>query len=117
MRAESGQCEDGESVQMPFRFDMEEQAETWGFLPDPLDPVKLAGPLADAQGKASFRLQEIGAAWSGDYSPLATAGTSVLWEVSLDREPPATIRPIKPKVWVTRPLCLKRQAIYKLGRL
>lgn len=103
-------------VPMAFRYDMEVQSETWGFIPDALDASKLENPLADHNGKASFRLQEIGAAWSEDYSFLATPVTRVVWEVVFDRTPPATVRPVKPKVVLTRPVILKRKAVYLLAR-
>ena len=76
-----------------------------GFGPDKLSDADLAGTtLKRAQAGAFFE----------NVSKLECNHAGVIWEVQLSFDPPATVKPVKPKYWLLGSLTMEPEKIYKL---
>ena len=78
------------------------------FGPDKLSDADLAGTtLKRAQAGALF----------GNVAKLesVTGQAGVVWEVLLSYDPPATVKPVKPKFWLLGCVSMEPEKIYKVS--
>ena len=88
-----GSClQEGVQKTLPFRYNVSLNTDTHAFVPeepaDDADKMNLAPPV-------------FGAVFKKKFEELPKWPTTLVWEVELDLTPPATIRPLKPKLWFT----------------
>ncbi|CAK0798576.1 unnamed protein product [Prorocentrum cordatum] len=82
--------EEGVQKTMPFRYKLELSGDTHGYVPESLK--------ADAD-MTSLSVAEVGSTFKGKFDKLPTWPALLAWEVEIDKTPPATVRPLKPKLW------------------
>ena len=97
------------STALPFRFTIGQNRQTYVYRPNTISDERVV-----ALPNRELRGVEIGAIFSGDLSGLPSKYGRLLWEVEIDRMPPATIRPIKPKFWLVRNIQLPHGMVQKL---
>lgn len=97
-----------------FRFNVIPNVEAHVFKPDDI-------PATDAKmkdgGHMKLKHGEIGALLdAASCTTLLSQGgpVAVLWEVEVDTNPPATIRLLKPKLWLLRPVACEAEKAYVL---
>ena len=56
----------------------------------------------------------LGAMLLGNFGSLPTTSAAVLWDVNLSLEPPASVKPLKPKLWLMGRLQLLAGVYYLL---
>ena len=57
----------------------------------------------------------LGAIWVGKLDKVPSSHCKVKWEVEFQRTPPASVRPLKPKVWLMHPVTLDADIYYELA--
>ena len=80
---------------------------TIGFIPDNLSDANLA--------EVAKKRAAIGAVFHGHWDKLPTGNAGILWEVDVDLNPAAKMKPPKPKMWLSGKQTLKVGFIYKVG--
>ena len=89
-----------------FRFQVTGANQVHCFHPDP----------PSTEDKAKLRHTEIGSLCAGWIrSKNDNANIVVAWEVQIETNPPASVRPMKPKVWLQRPLNVEPGFLYKVA--
>ena len=74
---------------------MTDASKTIGFVADKLSDAEIASP--------SLKRASFGAAYANHWGKIPTPPSSdcgVLWEVEPKLDPPAEIKPIRPKLWL-----------------
>ena len=97
--------QEGQQELVPFRYDVELESETHGYYPD---------TLSDDRVSASLKMAELGAIYKGVFGEVAKSHVQIVWEVQINTSPPAKIKPLKPKVWVTAELLMNAGVLYKV---
>ncbi len=95
---------------MPFRYKISNSAETYAFTPDALSADKLTD-----DAKLGLKPQEVGALFMQALTKLPKTRARLVWECTMDVAPPATIRPRKPKVWLTCTSTFEAGKVYVVG--
>ena len=76
------------------------------YVPDRLSDADLSAELLK-RGSA-------GAAWADKFNELGGMHSAIHWECAVDHNPPACIKPIKPKYWLTSSCKLEPNMIYRV---
>ena len=97
----------GNSVELFCRTTMGTVENTIGFIPDNLSDANLA--------EVAKKRASIGAVFNGHWNKLPTGNAGILWEVDVDLNPPAKMKPLKPKLWLLGKQTLKVGLIYKVS--
>ena len=88
---------------------MARASETHAFKPDPITAERLA------QSSKTLKPTELGTMFSGSFGSLPADRAKLVWECTIDAAPPATIRPKKPKLWLTCKCDLEPKVVYRLS--
>lgn len=71
--------------------------------------------LTDAEISAdTLKRGALGAAWLGKLDALPSMHTKVLWDTEFKKTPPASLRPVKPKMWLMCKTELQAGFFYEL---
>ena len=99
---------EGSEVEMFCRNNLTICAKTMAFFPDSLDDQTMA--------QTQLKRATFGAIFNGHRVSLPqSAEYGVIWEVTLDKNPPAQIKALKPKFWLKGKLPMKADHVYKIG--
>lgn len=99
---------EGSEVEMFCRNNLTICAKTMAFFPDSLDDQTMA--------QTQLKRATFGAIFNGHRDSLPqSAEYGVIWEVTLDKNPPAQIKALKPKFWLKGKLPMKADHVYKIG--
>ena len=80
-------------------------------------PKEVAIPTADGKGELpATRAGEFGAVLLASGAAVPTGAVRVVWEMALDRVPPATLTFSKPKAWLVQRMRVHKGKCYKLAR-
>ena len=100
----------GKERELFCRVDMTDASKTIGFVADKLSDAEIASP--------SLKRASFGAAYANHWGKIPTPPTSpcgVLWEVEPKLDPPAEIKPIKPKLWLLGKTELAADTLYRIS--
>ena len=82
-----------------------------------MGPKEVAIPTADGEGELpATRAGEFGAVLLACGVAVPTGAVRVVWEMALDRVPPATLTFSKPKAWLVQRMRVHKGKCYKLAR-
>lgn len=95
----------GNEVELFCRLLLKEGQSSLAFVPDRLSD----GDMAASQLKRGLA----GGIFS-DVSQLQTSCAEIAWEVTASYDPPAAIKPIKPKFWLLGNVEIKMDTVYKV---
>lgn len=84
--------------------------------PEPMVMVFSPSPLSDAQmTEPCLKRAALGVALLGHFTALPLDAATVVWEVEMCMEPPAKLRPVKPKLWLAGSVQMESGVYYLLG--
>ena len=87
------------------RLELHLGQQALAFAPDRLPDETLAGTtLKRAMASALFT----------DFKALGSDVAKILWEVAVSHDPPACIKPLKPKLWLVNKLEMEVDTLYKV---
>lgn len=105
---------------MPRCMEVDNGAVIEAFLrnkvtPSPTSTRFVPTTLSDATAASMLQKRaQLGATLKGKLSRLPKVNARVLWEVEASRAPPAAVRPVKPKLWLTVACNLAEGYLYLL---
>ena len=102
--------QEGQTTIQPFRFDIEPDKVVHSFYPEALAEQMR---ISDTDWQ-TFQRTQVGAAYIGDFGSLPNITGSFLWEVEIDIAPPATIKALKPKLWLLGEATLAAGSVYQI---
>ena len=80
-------------------------------------PNSVETPVArDTGDLPTTRASEFGAVLLGSRDAAPSNLVSVVWEMALDRVPPAMLTSSKPKAWLTLRMKVQKEKYYKLAK-
>ena len=88
----------------------------YNLAPDPMKMVSFTPVrLTDSQiAETTSKRASLGAMLLGHFGSLPTTSAAVLWDVELSLEPPARVKPLKPKLWLMGRLQMQAGVYYLL---
>lgn len=98
--------QDGIVKQVPFRFKLSKGRQTHVFQPHLLPE--------DRAGATDFKHSEVGALFAKSLNSVPLTYGKIVWEVEVDKMPPATLRPIKPKYWLLKKVAMEPGQVLRL---